>query len=348
MAIKFFDGMGCYKSVAELAAAKNGIISGGASVQTTGGRFGGGCIFAGPIGSNPLTLVIASALNAPIYIGAAMNFERDNSTFREFMRFISSGSNTMCQLGGNTASGQLFVNNKSGTTLAYSSGAPLTPNVWHWLEVRFVPGSTTSNGSLAVHVDGEEVLNVTGADFNRGTETLARMFLGGYSNVSNSARVDDLVIWDETGTDNTWLGDLRIDELVPTSNGSDQDWTQNTGIAWDAVDDVPASPDDDTTHIAASTVGAKSSFGVASLAGTSAKIMGVKVRARAKKTDAGTRTMKTLMKSGAVEVQDAVGVDPTTAYTSVHGDMKLLNPDTSAAWDVAAVNALKIGVALAT
>ncbi|MBY0560022.1 hypothetical protein [Hyphomicrobium sp.] len=351
MAIRFFDGLGSYKTTAELSAAKNSILSGATAINTSGGRFGGGCVTVGPPASNPLTINFASALNTPIYVGAAVNFIQDASlSARNFMNFFSSGGAAMGYVGGVPATGQLYVGNKSNVIQGgITVGNALQPNSWHWLEVRFVPGSTTSNGSIAVHVDGLEVLNVTGIDTNRGTETLGSILFGGIVNSTSSGKVDDLVIWDETGdVANTWLGDIRIDELVPTSNGADQDWAANTGPAWDAVNDTPSAADDDTTYIASSTVDAKSSFNIAPLSGVSAAVYGVKVRARSKKSDAGAKTVKTLMKSGSTEVLDAAAVDPTTAYNAVHGDMKLVNPDTSAVWDDASVNALKIGVAVAS
>jgi hypothetical protein len=352
VAIKFFDGLGSYKSVAEIAAATHGVISGGINYYPTLGRFGGGALATTYFGGNSASIVSVFAStpqDAALYLGFSCRIADVIASTRRLCNFFGNNNNLLAAIGVTTG-GQVYALNKSGSLIAYGGKGGLAPGVWQRIEVRFVNGSTTSNGSLIVHVNGEELLNVAGMDTNRTTELLNRIEIYGPSTAGSvAAYFDDIVVWDESGTmNNTWLGDLRIDELVPASNGDVQDWTPNTGTAWDALNDTPAAADDDAGFISSNTPGQKSSFHVTPVASVSEAILGVRVFARAKKTDAGTRTIATFAKSGLTEVTDASAVDPGTVYTGVFGDIMPVDPATAAPWDDAAVNALQIGVSLAS
>lgn len=348
MAIRYFDGFDTYKTFAEVQNSPGSMIAGSNNhnISTSGGRFGGGCVAM--YSSNTLTFNFGAAQNSVVFFGCSFRGLSWNVSDTEFMRIFSSSGSYLGRLYFNLT-GQISIANASNTIVARSAPGCFQSSDWFRLELRFVPGSTSGNGSMIVRINGKEAVSATGINTRNGSDTLAAFIVYGPSAASESARLDDVVIWDDQGPkNNDWLGDLRIDTLVPTSNSSDQDWTPNTGSAWDAVNDAPSAADDDTTYIASSIVGQKSNFAIGPLSGNSAAVRAVQVRARAKKTDVGATTLKTYVSSGSANAEDVASITPTTSYMSLRGEVLEADPDVSDAWDDASVNAMKVGVKLAS
>jgi hypothetical protein len=201
-------------------------------------------------------------------------------------------------------------------------------------------------------MDGITVLSQTGIDTLNGSETLASIALFGClpgTGNFDTIRYDDITINDNTGSvNNDYLGDIRIEELVPSANGNYTDWSVNTGNAWDALNDTITNPDDDTTYIFSNTVAQRSTFAMTDLAATPAAIQAVRIRGRGEKTDAGTRSVQTTVRSSTTDSDDATGKDPGTSYNWFFGDIHEVDPATSVAWTASGVNAMEAGVVLAT
>lgn len=360
MTILFLDGLGKYKTIAEMAAAAGTILSQGGSISPTGGRFGGACVTGsdGATGSTALmaTLSPAKAQGSTVFIGASLKFTSVNVVSGDFTiaRFLGSGGSDLgrlrCYL--SAATTRLYVTSATSNTVSagdapIGSAGMIHLNQWHRLEIKFTVGTTSTDGAIVVHLDGVEIINVTGINTRVSTQTLSKITLGSLVSSANSVFIDDIIIWDDQGTlNNSWLGDVRIDELLPTSNGAAQDWTPNTGNAWDAVNDTPASADDDTTYIASTTPAQRSRFATNSAVAAAATINAVRVCSRAKKSDAtNAKTFKNYIHSGATDGDAATAVDPgNTAYKVVLGDVREVDPNTAAAWTVANANAAEIGV----
>lgn len=359
--ILYLDGMAKYKTIAEMAAASGGILTQGNSISTAGGRFGGACVLAGGGATSGSALLITPttpiAQGSVVFIGASVKFTSQITTDITLMRFLGSSGGEFGRLRYRLtagAGGLLYATDANSTTASVGD-APFVAgtfrlNQWYRLEVRFKVGTTATDGEIAVHLDGVEIINVTGRNTRVSTQTLASIALSGLSTSNSTVLIDDLVVWNDQGTlNNTWLGDIRIEECLPTSNGTAQDWTPNTGSAWDAVNDTPVTPDDDTTYIASTTPGQRSRFATAAVGSTpaaAASIPAVRVHARAKNSDAtNAKTFKTYVHSGATDADAATAVNPgSTAYKIVLGDVREVDPDTAAAWTVSGANAAEIGV----
>lgn len=346
MAIKFFDGCGLYKSVADANAVPNGLrIYGNGAYSLNLGRFGGGCIQS--VNGGAFWCPMAAAQGAVQFFGMSFRMNTLSSSGQVLLRFVDVNNNVIgaVQLDG---LGRLQIVNQVPAVLQTSAVA-IGLNIWNRLEVKFVAGTTATNGQMVVRFNGQEILNQQGILTRNGTGTMLRVDVYGPGIQSDGCRYDDIVVWDDTGSANKdFLGDIRIDELLPTANGAEQAWTPNTGAAWDAVNDALTASDDDTTFISSGTVGAKSKFTMSDLPSSSDKIFAVQPRARVKKSDAGTRTIKTYIHSGSVDSEDAVAFDPTTAYNTAIGNIRETDPNTAAAWTDAGVNALEVGVEVVT
>ena len=144
-----------------------------------------------------------------------------------------------------------------------------------------------------------------------------------------------------------FIGDVKITTQSPTADAATVDWTASAGSDYQCVDETPNAANDDTDYISSSTAGQESRFAMSNLAATPAAVHAVQVRYRAKKTDAGNRTIRSLVNSNATE---SVGVERglSTAYKWFHGDVFELDPDGSVDWDGAAIDALEVGVEVVT
>lgn len=111
--------------------------------------------------------------------------------------------------------------------------------------------------------------------------------------------------------------------------------TANYGLVNEALQDG------DTTYVYSSTNGHEDLYDLADLTATPTSIVAVNSRMYAKKSDAGTRNAQLRVKSGATEVG---GTD--TAMNTVYSWLNrvdTVDPNTSAAWTAAAINALQVG-----
>ena len=157
--------------------------------------------------------------------------------------------------------------------------------------------------------------------------TINRIMLQGYD---REAAFDDLTICDGTGTShNTYLGDMRVDTVVPKANGTTTDFTPASGTQnWENLDDIP--PDDDTTTNTSTTLGARDSFLMADLPALNSPISGVQLTVSARKDDAGTRQVGIFARVGGTDY-DGTTAAPGTAFQMIR-HVWAQNPETATDW----------------
>lgn len=237
------------------------------------------------------------------------------------------------------------INQPNGTLIAQSAIGVMDGN-WHYIEMSATINSTT--GNVVVKVDGATVLTFTGNTRNGGTSTnidSVRFKTGRYVNdPAASISIDDLYICDNTGTtNNTFLGDVKVQSMVPNSAGSSTQLAP-TGSANNYAN-VGEVPYNDATYNASSTIGQRDTYALSDLTAGTTTIMGTQSVAHMQKSDAGTANAKVALKSGASVYYDttqSLGA-ASTAYVQV----RETDPATSAAWTVASANALEAGMEVA-
>lgn len=340
MTILFADGLDVYADVTDAVTNSNlSRSSTNTSIcnyLTTGGRFGGGALFS--TNSGQWRVPLYKAQNSTVIVTFAAFYSGLSGTGFVLMEFVNSADNIIGTLRFNSDGTLVFRPQNGAAGDVTAPGLPFTQSVWHSMEVKFVNGSNATNGSVIVRVDGVEVINASGIDTNDSTNTLI--------GIDFRHTIDDIVINDNAGSiNNDFLGDVQIDTKLVTADGAVVDWTANTGSDFQAVDDALHAADGDTTYIASSTAAQKSRFAIADLTGTSVAIPAVQVRARAKKTDAGPTTWRSYLRSSGTEANgDTKGA--TTEYAWYRNHIRETDPNTSAAWTDAGVNALEVGVEL--
>lgn len=327
MSVVFVEGFDNTTN-AQLAAYK-GWSGGGIDVGS--GRFGGQRIRHQGSSNNhalPGTYNSAIAGVAIFNNGFAVNVTllslRNGSTDVARLQPVTVGSNTVWR-----------ILNSSGTTLATGT-TPIIASQWYYVELKAV--ANVSTGSVELRLNGASTAECSATSVNTGGSDINNLFIGA---TSGSAYFDDIYVVD-TGTGssptNTFLGDVRIETLYPTSNGASTAWT---GVYTD-VDD-PASVDDDTTYISSSTPGDRETYGLTDLTVTAGTVFAVQENLIARKDDAGVRTIAPVLRTGGVDYDGTTTAALTSTYAGYQQLYERLDPS-GAGWTVSSVNSLEAGV----
>jgi hypothetical protein len=303
-----------------------------------------------------ITPSVAIYAGAAIKVGLELDSNASNPTANLFGLYSDGGmtghiyirrltlTNAIALYRGDANSGT--IGSPSGTQIAVSAAGVFDAN-WHYIEMHATIHDTT--GRVIVKVDGNAVIDFTGDTRNAGTSTsidAIRFRTAIYSNWTPNSpiTIDDLYICDGTGmVNNTFLGDVRVQSLVPTGVGSSTQLTP-TGSAnnYANVNEVPYSS---ATYNASSTVGQRDTYALSDLVGNTTAIFGIQSVAHMQKNDAGTANAKIALKSGASVYYDAT--QSLGASTAAYVQLRETDPATSAAWTVGNANALEAGMEVA-
>lgn len=335
----------------------------GSVVYTTPTRFGSGkCILldvqsAG--NQSSVNLIHAITPSAQVFVGAALQVGLENGNLSDptanfFGLYTDSGASGQIYLRRTSANAiQLYRGDPAGGslgspagTLIGSSAAGTMDGSWHYVEMSATINATT--GSVVVKVDGTSVINFSGNTKNTGTSTnidSIRFKTGRYvANPIATIAIDDLYICDATGTtNNTFLGDVRVQSMVPNAAGSSTQLTP-TGAATN-YSNVGEVPYNDTTYNASPTVGQRDTYKMTSLTASTTTIFGTQSVAHMQKSDAGVANAKVALKSGATVYYD--NTQSLGTSVGVYTQVRETDPATSAAWTVANANALEAGMEVA-
>jgi hypothetical protein len=162
---------------------------------------------------------------------------------------------------------------------------------------------------------------------------------------SSTRYFDDLYLCDTVAPNNSFLGQVRLRQLVPNADDAVA-WTRSAGaLNYANVDD--GVPNEDTDYNAATASGLTDKFAMTDLPATVAAVKGVVVRARTRKTDSGASTYRIGVESAAggapATLSESADISPDQSYRwdSLIADT---DPDTGAAWTKAGVDAMKCQV----
>lgn len=337
MAVVFMDGMDTYTATADALARYPGANT-GITLSTTAGRFGGGCIAPGQTFPY-LQVSFASTASAMICGGCFWLANNQNGTV--LMSFYNSViSSTIPELTvylDSVYTLRLYRGTSNGTLIASATTA-LPVTLWCHIEVK--PVCADSGGSVEVRVNGTVVINYSGDTkfSSTGSAALDRVLYGGYTNTGGYW--DDIYVLDTTGSfANDFIGDCRINTLAPTSDSAVQ-FTKSTGASnFSCVDE--GRMNSDTDYVESSTVGHIDKYGYGDLAASVTTVYAVQALTWLKKTDAGTRTLRNLIYSGA-STSTGTTTGLLTTYAPI-AHVAPLNPSGSIQWTPTTVNAALAG-----
>jgi hypothetical protein len=287
------------------------------------GRFGGSawsCLATGH-----QTLNLAAPITGTIIVGFAM---KHNTVSTDDC--FSVGSLNLYI----TAGGALQLYN-GGTLLSTSTWAPWASNgTWRYVEVKYV----MSTGAATVRVDGANILSGTVGTL----ASVSSLSWGITNNFSNSwLIIDDVYILDTTGTvNNDFLGDVRVQTLYPTADGTYSQLTPSTGTTHATLVDEPTP--NTTDYVSSTTAGQKDSYQFQDLDANTANVYGVEVANYSHKDAAGAAGFSNLVRIGSTDYTSTS--QPLSTSWTPSRDILETNPATSAAWSANDVNNAEFGV----
>jgi hypothetical protein len=228
-------------------------------------------------------------------------------------------------------------NGRTGAIIDETVSPVISTNSWNHIETAY-DGTT---GAMEVRVNGITVLSGVAATL--GTIAFAhpmkRIDTGGGG---QTIGVKDLVIWDDTGTQNNdFMGSVICRRFKPNADVTLGGWVPSTGAVGFSLlaKDAP----NDTTYLSADdTPPAAMEYGVENLPIDVTSVRGIVAVVRARKIDGGDANLQTALISNAA-VDNGADRPITTAFT-YYFDISELSPDTAAPWTPVEFDAMTASV----
>lgn len=306
---------------------------------TGSARTGSFALIVGDADDINRTLGVATAT---IYFGFAFMFTSNPSGTRVLARFYDGATLHVDLRISNT---RVLFTTRNGTTLGVGT-AVLTAGVWYYVEGKIVINDTT--GVFDVRINEVSDSTFSGDTRNGAGAQITNVAIGDWPVAGGaiSHRFDDFYVVDGSVGGSTYLGDIRVDTYYPDGDGDNEDFVPSAGTDnWANVDEAGA-PDGDTTYNESDTPGDKDTFALQNTTGQGATVFGVAHIYRARKTDAGAREMRGLLKSAGGTTANQATQSLSSSYVS-YFEHNELEPG-GAAWDETKVDGLKAGYEVVT
>lgn len=238
-----------------------------------------------------------------------------------------------------TAAGELRVLRAGSTQIGITSGLGLAIDTWYHIEVKAY--CHDSAGTVDLYVDGVLELSLTGQDTRNGGTGVFNGILFSSSIFPYRKHLDNLYVLNTTGSlNNDILGVQYARVMRPTADASPNDWAPLSGSDhYAAVSEDTGSSD--TNVLDDSVTGQQELFDLSNPVGVT-NIKGVVPVVIGRLTDGTGYSIKHVLKSGGTTETDAAQSFSSTSYVSKQ-QVHEVDPDTSAAWLDADVDALQAG-----
>ena len=329
MAIVFIDGFDHYGATSHISRKWNTVSGSGISLIT--GRFGTGNALK--TGTNSSTLALGLTSGATFYVGVAyQNISGDPATILSF----KDGTTVQCGLA-ITSGGFLYAYRSSTATVLGYASTSIKMMQWNYIEIKVTISDAAGAFEVRLNGNTSPIINLSSVDTKATANASANSFeLAQGSNVD--VAYDDIYV-----SDSAFLGDVRVQTLLPNANGTYSQLTRTGGGSnnYEAVDDT--TPDDDITYVSETSGAAKKdAYNYPATSGTIATVHTVQTNILARKTDAGAVQIRPFIKSGVTE-STGTSVTPSTSFTYLL-ERFVNDPNTGSAWTQANLNAAEFGV----
>ena len=306
---------------------------GGLFVQP--GRYTGSdslAIMGGDKTTNHLRKQLSSTISTGDKLIIGFNFKANGNLFTQTEFFVSTSeiapSNTKIL---RISSGNDVWLWNNGTTT--DTTVNLTVGQWHHFE--FVLDRSTN--TFACYLDGTSIRD--GITFSNDVSwiQISNYYDGGTPPVSRYHLFDDFYVLDGNGSSaNDRIGSsARIDTLLPSGATSSADWSGTNA----SISGIPAN---DNTTITASASGNTSVFTFTNPQSQNfADANAISIRTRAADTDSAGATIQAVV-NGTTPVNAGSAFDPGTSFDEFQVYLDT-NPETSAKFTPAEINALELG-----
>ena len=344
MALLFMDGFDYYGAVAQVLQRWTSTNISSSSLGT--GRSGSGqCFQLNNASGQPhfYKLLHPTTDYSTIIFGFWFRVDSLSNGDKSIIYICSNATASIEAAVAYTAAGALEIrrgNAASGTILG-TTPVLLATNTWTHIEVKYTAHNTT--GQFALKVNGILYLDYAGDTTAGGAAAVDSLLHFGSNSGVMTKSFDDYFCCDNSGSiNNDWMGMCSVRTLAPDGAGDETDWVPSAGSNYQCVDEATAN--DDTDYVAAATAGDRDLYTLNTAGLTSVQQpAGVEVVLRSRKDDATARTLAPTMKSGTTDADHAT-YTTTGSYVWTPHQVQETDPNTSAAWTPAAIEALQAGV----
>lgn len=240
-----------------------------------------------------------------------------------------------------------YINASNQARCAYFDGAgagqipavstlPLNANGWNCLQLGWTNISTSSGASLEWWLNGVKITSVSGVTVWTAPATAAVATCGiNFTNATQDLYYSDIIV-----ASDAYYFD-NIINLVPNATGSSSQWTNGAGTSPTNIAEVPN--DGDTGYITSSTINNVTTVNITDFTTTYKRGIIRSVETIAYLRDlTNTDTVKVRDLSNGT-TSDITSATLTTSYLP-YAKINDTDPNTSATWLPAAIDALEIGV----
>lgn len=287
-----------------------------------------------PISVTRTTFIVGFALKVTNWSGHAVT---SNSRYAIFPRFYSASDTELHVLINDNKFFEVRRGVSPGTIIATGTKF-IQLNKWYYIEVKYFANDTT--GTVEVKINGVTDINFGPGDTVQTSDQINKVTISNSGGWSEEYYLDDLYICDDQGSvNNDFLGDVRVDAVLPDGAGASSDFTPSAGSNYQCVDDNP--PNDDTDYVSENTVTDHDTYSMANTPVTSGSILGVQQLLLARKDDAGARSIRGMIRSGGTDYPG----DTHVLLDSYMYFQEILeqDPDTAAAWTISGFNSVEFG-----
>jgi hypothetical protein len=261
---------------------------------------------------------------------------------------LLDGGTVQCELWLNT-DGTLELRRFNNAVTGGLSSNALSTNTWYYLEYKATIADSIGANTAQIRVNGVVWATVaTGQDLkNTANASANQVRLGPAASNAVTLDFDDYYVLDGTGAGphNDYLGDCRVDCVLPSADGTYATWTPSTGTDHYAV--VDESSPNSTDYLSDGSVGERDTHAFTDLPSLpSATIYGAQLNLYCAKDDAGSRSVAACCKSGGTTATGATQA-LSTSY-KYYQQLYVEDPDTPGTpWTEAGLNAAEFGVEVA-
>lgn len=254
-----------------------------------------------------------------------------NAAARVMLTALNSGT-VLVSIRRNFTSGYLEA--YRGATLIDTGSIVLSLNTTYLIEVHIKIAD--AGGRVETKVDGIADIDFTGDTKPDANTQFDQVRLGYVSSTVYCYAYFDNFIMDDAG----WIGDTKIQAVVPTGAGNTTGWTPSAGANYECVDEIPAS---DVDYVSINSNDVVDTYAAGNMAGTIGSVKCVQIQSRARTDGAPTPTnLKLAVRSGGTDYFSGDNAVPATEKSL--WNLWENNPADAAAWEESDVNNIEIGI----
>jgi hypothetical protein len=262
--------------------------------------------------------------------------------------YVEKGTTEQVHLEIVSNAGSFEIRLMRGATQLAITTSSFVYGAWHHFELKVLVHPST--GTYELRHNEVSAFSATGQNTANAGSSQADVFAMRFTTTSTNVRIDDVYVWDGTGSVvNDFVGDTVIEGIQVTGAGATTQWTPSAGSNFDNVDDPPVTVDDVGAggFNSSDTAAQRDLYAFSDLTQIDGTILSVQLDTQLAMASSGSRSVKTKYRDPDTTVVDiATKAVTSTSYDSFQ-DVMSVNPRDSLAWDAADINGGQFGVEIA-